>query len=285
MFKLNGNGKSKKKKKIKPKLLSSSLKPNQIKKQLIARVKLHHKKKQMEIDQEKEKKQQKELEDFQNDFNDSLQFLEKIAKENTKKREKRREKNKTQKKNIIEKQQEKQTQPNISKSKLENKDLHTLRSIDRPAPPYSILKNSNNKTKPLFSQYNKTLKKSNTNNVEIPKINIENNNMTQLDSTFTERKKKLNDLKNKIKTENEIKSNNKKRVRKRRQKTRRLIRKVTLGKNTKNGTIGVLIKNKKTRKNIKNEHKSLQKKALSGVKNYLRQHNLIKIGTNAPEMI
>ena len=47
--------------------------------------------------------------------------------------------------------------------------------------------------------------------------------------------------------------------------------------------IGILIKNKKTRKKINNEVRNIQKHKLSNVKNYLRKHNLIKIGTQAPE--
>ena len=45
-----------------------------------------------------------------------------------------------------------------------------------------------------------------------------------------------------------------------------------------------MIKNNKTRKAIKNEHLVL-KKDISEVKEYLKKHNLIKIGTSAPENI
>ena len=288
LFKINGSSRSKRKrKKIKPRLLSSSLKPNQIKKQLIARVKLHHKKKQMELDKEEK---EKELKVFQDDFNESLNFLEQVAKQNIKKKKKKRENNTTQKKQSV--ANNKQHKPDIqSQYNITNqhqiKDVTSfIKSINKPPPAYGILKNSNNKSKPLFSQYNKTLKKSDIRpDIDPPQIHIENDDIDYLSNTFLERKNKLDELKDKIKQENNIKKQVGKKQRKRRQKTRRLIRKVTLGKNTKNGTIGVLIKNKKTRKHIKNEHKSLQKKALSGVKTYLRQHNLIKIGTNAPETI
>ena len=56
-----------------------------------------------------------------------------------------------------------------------------------------------------------------------------------------------------------------------------------LGKNNKKRTVGVLIKSGKTRKRIKTEHNILKKKAISDIKYYLRKHNLIKIGTTAPE--
>ena len=60
-----------------------------------------------------------------------------------------------------------------------------------------------------------------------------------------------------------------------------LKRKITLGK--KNNIIKVLIKNKKTRKNIKKEVKNLEKKSITNIKKYLRKHNLIKIGSTAPD--
>jgi hypothetical protein len=282
LFKLNGKSKKKKRKKIKPKLLSSSLKPNQIKKQLIARVKLHQKRKQNDIEKEREK----EIKEFQDNFNDSMNFLEQISKKHYKKKQhkKQQDRNKTQKKYIdnTKLKNDIKIQNNITQQSPDS----YFKSEERPDPPYSILKNAKNKAKPLFSQYNKTLKKTDSNELNIPKIHIENTDIEQLSNTFVERKNKLDELKAKIKQDNdENKKQSNKKQRKRRQKTRRLIRKITLGKNKTNGTIGVLIKNKKTRKHIKNEHKSLQKKRLNNVKTYLRQHNLIKIGTNAPEII
>ena len=43
-----------------------------------------------------------------------------------------------------------------------------------------------------------------------------------------------------------------------------------------------MIKNRETQKNIKHEIALLNKQSLQEKKNYLRQKNLIKIGTNAP---
>ena len=56
---------------------------------------------------------------------------------------------------------------------------------------------------------------------------------------------------------------------------------IYLGK--RNGSVGILIKNKKTRKRIKKEVNILKKKSLVNIKKYLRKHNLIKIGSSAPE--
>ena len=56
--------------------------------------------------------------------------------------------------------------------------------------------------------------------------------------------------------------------------------KYKLGKKNKN--IGILIKNNKTLKKIKEEIGELKKKSIQEIKNYLREKNLIKLGSNAP---
>ena len=157
-----------------------------------------------------------------------------------------------------------------------------------PAPPYGCLKGGN---KPTFRQYNKTLKKDRTEKQEIP-INTSNNfdgnksdvidtpviNLTNIkfdqDKTFDTRKEKLQNLKNMMKTE---------KPKTKRIKTRRIRRKITLGK-VKN-KVGVLVKSKKTRKIIKNEVSVLKKKPIQEIKTYLKKHNLIKIGSQAPDYI
>ena len=55
-----------------------------------------------------------------------------------------------------------------------------------------------------------------------------------------------------------------------------------IGKNKKNKTISVLLKNNTTRKKIENDKINLKKSNLSTVKNFLKKQNLIKFGTTAP---
>lgn len=67
--------------------------------------------------------------------------------------------------------------------------------------------------------------------------------------------------------------------------------KINLHRNTKtlkyklgkrNNKIGILVKNNKTLKRIKEDSTNLKKKSILEVKQYLRKHNLIKVGCDAP---
>jgi hypothetical protein len=57
-------------------------------------------------------------------------------------------------------------------------------------------------------------------------------------------------------------------------------KKYTLGK--KHNIVGVLLKDNKTRKNVMTAHQNLKKKTISQIKEYLKDHNLIKVGSTAP---
>jgi hypothetical protein len=73
---------------------------------------------------------------------------------------------------------------------------------------------------------------------------------------------------------------------KRKTKTiKRTRRKFKLGNHRKTNKISVLIKDKKTRKKINDEYQVLTKKPLSEIKHYLKERNLIKSGSTAPEYI
>jgi hypothetical protein len=62
-------------------------------------------------------------------------------------------------------------------------------------------------------------------------------------------------------------------------------KKYTLGKSQIKRQIGVLLKDHTTRKNVINAQRELKSEPIHDIKNYLREHNLIKIGTNAPNEV
>ena len=139
-------------------------------------------------------------------------------------------------------------------------------------PLYSCLKNS---SRPTYRQ----LKKLNANNSYNPRITIND----KPDIENSERYNKFEEIKNNIKNKinnnvsnnvsNNFRTNTVKSVRK----------KLIVGKNGK--TLSIYIKNKKTRKIIQNEVDELLKTPIPIIRNYLINHKLLKIGSNASDEI
>ena len=263
-FKIGG---SKKKKKEKPKM-KNTLKPNDIKKKLIAKIKAHQKKEKDREITEKEKEENT----FKNEFQETLSYLETMKKKKAKAKEKKRQrKEKKRNKTMKHKSLPVSIKPDIQ---IDLNPMTDKQTNIQPAPPYGCLKGGN---KPTYRQYNKTLKRNkediqNEYEIKPPLFN--------LNTQFEERADKLEKLKDKFKEINQPTKPKKTKI-----KTRRIRRKITLGKNRKGGFIGILVKSKKTRKNVKKEVDVLKHKSIQEVKEYLRKHNLTKIGSNAPDHI
>ena len=152
-----------------------------------------------------------------------------------------------------------------NKDLLDKKEL-IINNIKEP-PPYSNLKGGN---KPSYKEWNRQTQKKGKTQMH-PSITIKDKKDEQIEKS--DKAKRLEELRKKYKQNHKNTSKQLVRV-----KTRTI--KYNLGNNGK--TVGILIKNRQTRKKIKDEHDMLKKKTLTDVKDYLREKNLIKAGTMAP---
>lgn len=284
LSKKNKTSKSHQKKK-KRKDLRMSIKPNNIKKKLIQKIKEHQKDslERRKINQE-DTKDEEIKKSFTKDFNDQLSYLEEIIKKKKEKRMKKKMRRQTKRlKSII--------NHNIINNKQNNTNASSTNLLTQPPvykppsdPPYGCLKNGN---KPTYSQYRRTLKmRENPNLSKIitqeqinPKPSVLIDNTPTIQPSLVTREDKLQRLKTRLAT-----PKNEKGVQ-RLVKVKRTIKKYKLGKNKKDRRVGILVKSGKTRKMIKNEQNILRKKCISEIKEYLRKHNIIKSGSSAPERV
>jgi len=256
------SGKKKKAKKQKKQKSSSIIKPN-LKKELINRIREHKKNTEIQKQQEKIDEEIKES-NPENPIDEAIEHLNILHKKNRQRKEKkkRKKRNKT--------------------SKIKNIPNEPPQSIHlTPDPPYGNLKNG---SKPTYNQWKKTVKNNKPLDdndsivkpiITIPKDPIISNTTIHTDS-YDERQNKLSNLKIKFQD-----NNNDKPKKKRKNTIKTVKRRITLGK--KGRIIGVLIKNRDKRKTIKKEIGNLKKKSIHNIKKYLKKHNLIKIGSTAPE--
>ena len=327
-FKLGKSKTLKKERKKKSARNSNYTENKELKMGLINKIKAHRKKekeKEKEDRKEKKKETNSNSDSLQNDLNSSLDYLQSLSTKHKSKKEKRRERKmarKLERQRMLQQQQQQQQQ--ITPQPIgyivndPNQQYSNTNQLVPPDPPYGILKHGK---KPLFSTYNKTLKKPKfmqpqqnttpTQPVYITPVqpNIHNTKSSETPSDnakvsihtdpFFERQQQLNQLKESFSTpkgggnshshshsHSRLKSSllkpgkTLKKMKQLKTTTKRFIH---LGK--KNGRVGVLIKNQKTRKKILKDTNTLKKRPLSKVKDYLRKHNLIKIGSTAPEHI
>ena len=245
-----------KQKKEKP-VFKKSLKTNEIKKQLLTKIKLHQQKEQKKKLTEQELIHKKKFEsNIDKEVINSIEYLNSINKKNRERKKTAKRKKKSLDQNlIINTTPFAVTNQNIvsSKNKTEKKIDYSI----RPDPPYGILKSGK---KPLYRNYMQSLKKKHNpiqihtdKNDFIPKIIPQN---------IIDRQKKLKKLRKKFK------------VRK---------RKFTLGKNLRDRTVNILVKNRTAKKRTQKHLDILKKESIYDIKKYLRNHGLLKIGTFADE--
>ena len=282
---------NKREKKEKPQV---SVKPNKMKKQLLAKIKDFQNNTEKEaIRNEKTKEEEEEFEQgFADEFNKSLNFLSELSKQ----RKQKPKRNETLKRGKIENAVHLQISTELPEElKLEPMKVSanpikitTLPKVAptqqvmptqvqqvqqvqqvmpttyvpamslKPTPVYSNLKGG---TRPTYRQYhNKTQKNYGNEPLIKPLIHVDNvqsNNTPNISqTTITEKKPRF-----------------KKRI------TRTL--KYSLGKH-KNGKVSVLIKNAKTRRKVQTEQALLKQKTITDIKLYLRSKNLLKVGSEVP---
>jgi len=297
LFTLKKSVKNKKPKKLKAKPVVQS---NQVKKELLKKIKDYQKKNQDKINTEEknkilEKSDNKDIKNdndeviFDDEFNKSLNFLTELSKDKYQEKIKKqtlKKERKEENKNINNKiKLDLPEEFNIEKSEKifnmsENNDTNNIinNSSEKSDIPYGCLKGG---TKPTFREWKretqkKSLEISEPNKNESEILNIEPiSNKNNENTDFSERQNKLKLLKNDFNNEKETL-----------QKIVPLIdrkTKTTKYKLGKHGNkVSILIKNNSTRKNIKEDLTALKKKSILEVKNYLRKHNLLKVGSNAP---
>ena len=279
---LSGSAKAsslKREKKEKPHV---SIKPNKMKKQLLAKIKdFQHKTEQAEVKKTDIIKAEEEFDEgFADEFNKSLNFLSELSKQ---RKQKPHGRNETLKKGKVEQAvhlqistelpEELQVKMPIQPVKVKVSQMPMQPAMQpaiqmpmqpaiqmpmpmQPTPLYSNLKGG---SRPTYRQYhNKTQKNYGTESVVKPLIHIDT-------ATATATNPKV------------IVPSKKPRFKKRVTKTL----KYSLGKH-KNGKVSVLIKNAKTRRKIQTEQALLRQKTIPEIKTYLRTKNLLKVGSEVP---
>jgi len=344
--------------KIKP-LIS----PNVLKNKLLKRIKEHKQFETQNLDSKKPSEQidKKDEKEYNDEFNDSLSYLQTLSKQKKVNDEKANYEKKIQKqKELLERKTIKnhtslQQQPFVNielpeelqisvpvvdsftpSIRINNAGINNAGTNNaRDNVPYGVLKGG---AKPTYREWNKT-QRSNIVTSSNSALIIDNNQLNKGDGERERRLKYLREKlkvkqmeENKMKTENalinqplikptigtdndnstnfnsgtnvngsEIKpiiinpltnvsgatnNNNNEQIIAIKQIHKKTIKKTyTLGKSKIKNKVGILIKDRGTRKQILNAQKDLKKKSINDIKTYLREHNLIKVGSNAPNDI
>lgn len=239
---------------------NKGLKPNTLKKDLLARIKSHRAGKQVPNDTNIFKEQPDVNED---NLDDSIAIV---------KKESTPEVNKTSKSSILD------IPVTLEEGSAPKKNLKN-KNLDEDDFTQSI-----NFLKSLSNKKHQSLKKGKFSNFPIEKNDdtknspgygcLKNGNLPTFRQFHNQTVKKEDDT-NK---DNNITVSNSKNNFPRNKKN--VTFKYNLGK--KHKVVSVLIKNNLTRKKVSNEHTRLKETKITDMKNYLKRHNLLKSGSNAP---
>lgn len=284
--------KKSRKRKEKPKTLQSA---GKMRKEFMKKIKDFQKRRSENKNSAVEKKiiKSKDESEFDDEFNKSLGFLQDVMSSNKEKQRKNIEKNRkdnTESLQIMLDMPEELTNkttpmPTINtitpietktttfdKTNIVSTTAKDHRSTVKigiaPQPLYSCLKGGK---RPTYREMMRTQKRHGSSRK--PHIKIQN----KPDIAETERSRKLK----KLKREKEKAKEKPKRMIKSKRVTKTIKRKLgRMGK-----TVSVLIKSRETRKKIATERATLNKTSLHEIKKYLRERNMIKTGTKAPNHV
>ena len=209
--------------------------------------------------------------EFQNEFMKSLSFLQQLS---------QKTRNKTMKANrpVIN-----IDIPDNLKEKDNIESKLTITNKENGDVPYGCLKNG---SKPTFRQWkNYTVKNTSYKEPQLVNLPVKTKSINSVQDNQTniiENNEQSHEINNEIKSEvsqvinNTIDSNpNNSYI-----STKTKTIKYHLGK--KNRKVSILIKNAATRKKINAEHNKIKRTSVLEMKNYLRKHNLLKAGSEAP---
>lgn len=269
--------------------IKNNIQPNKLKRELLQKIKNYKHNDSLSKNKEERNLEKQGVynnldisnkDSFENEFTKSLNFLQQLSQKRN---------NKTLKAN----------RPLINidvPDNLKEKDYYNsnnnISDKNNTDVPYGCLKNGN---KPTYRQWKNTTMK-NTSYTEPQLVNIpEKNNFTSSYNNDTniqnEIKKEVNEAINNtnntdnINTDNSIHIDNsdKTNINTNYISTKTKSIKYHLGK--RNRKVSVLIKNAATRKKVNAEHNKIKRTSILEMKNYLRKHNLLKAGSEAPNDI